>query len=90
MVVQGLEEISKGLGTLKNLANEMGDEVQRQQPIIENLDHKADKATSEMRTVNTRMKEAVTSLRSNRNIIIDILLVIILLGLGGYIFSVAT
>lgn len=84
---QGLDEVSKGLGTLKNLASEMGEEIHRQEPMIENLDHKAEQATSELKTVNMRLKEAVTSLRSNRNIIIDIVLVVILLGLGGYLYT---
>lgn len=80
---EGLEYVSQGLGTLTNLASDMGEEIKRQEAMIENLDHKAEQATSEMKTVNMRLKEAVTSMRSNRNIIIDIILVVVLLGLGG-------
>jgi SYP7 family syntaxin len=80
---EGLEYVSQGLGTLTNLASDMGEEIKRQEAMIENLDHKAEQATSEMKTVNMRLKEAITSMRSNRNIIIDIILVVVLLGLGG-------
>ena len=37
---EGLEEISKGLHTLKGLAGDMGEELKKQDPLIDAIDHK--------------------------------------------------
>ncbi|XP_041993229.1 syntaxin-71-like [Salvia splendens] len=87
---QGLEVISEGLDTLKNLAKDMNEEMDRQVPLIDEIDTKVDKASSDLRHTNVRLKETLTRVRSSRNFCIDIVLIIILLGIAAYLYNVLT
>ncbi|XP_071700199.1 syntaxin-71-like [Rutidosis leptorrhynchoides] len=53
---QGLNVISEGLDTLKNMAQDMNEEVDRQVPLMDEIDDKVDKATSDLRNTNVRLK----------------------------------
>ncbi|XP_047944908.1 syntaxin-71-like [Salvia hispanica] len=87
---QGLEVISEGLDTLKNLAKDMNEELDRQVPLVDEIDTKVDKASSDLRHTNVRLKETLTRVRSSRNFCIDIVLIIILLGIAAYLYNVLT
>ncbi|KAL6203060.1 hypothetical protein ACLB2K_026764 [Fragaria x ananassa] len=54
---QGLDIISEGLGTLKELAQDMNEEMDRQVPLIDEIDTKVDKVTSDIKNNNVRLKE---------------------------------
>uniref|UniRef100_A0ACD5YH33 Uncharacterized protein n=1 Tax=Avena sativa TaxID=4498 RepID=A0ACD5YH33_AVESA len=84
---EGLEFISEGLDTLKNLAEDMGEELDRQVPLMDEIDRKVDKANSELRKTNVRLKETVTQFRSTRNFTVDIILICIILGIGAYLYN---
>ncbi|KAK7825949.1 syntaxin-71 [Quercus suber] len=71
---QGLDFISDGLGTLKNLAEDMNEEMDRQVPLVDEIETKADKVTSDMKNTNIRLKKSLNQLRSSRNFCIDIIL----------------
>mmetsp|Transcript_7729 Transcript_7729/g.27161 ORF Transcript_7729/g.27161 Transcript_7729/m.27161 type:complete len:286 (-) Transcript_7729:148-1005(-) len=83
----GLDEISKGLGVLKNIAGQMDEEITRQQPLINEMEIKTDKANAELRTANAKLKVLVTNLRSSRNMCIDLTCIVILLSIGLYIYN---
>ncbi|XP_050280872.1 syntaxin-71-like [Quercus robur] len=70
---QGLDVIAEGLDTLKNMAHDMN-EVNR--------------ATTDLKGANVRLKETVTQLRSSRNFCIDIILLSIILGIAAYLYNV--
>ncbi|XAR51000.1 hypothetical protein NMG60_11005492 [Bertholletia excelsa] len=63
---QGLEVISEGLDTLKNMAQDMNEELDRQVPLMDEIDTKVDKATSDLKNTNVRLKDTVNQLRSSR------------------------
>ncbi|KAJ7536066.1 hypothetical protein O6H91_12G055400 [Diphasiastrum complanatum] len=84
---QGLDVISEGLSTLKNMANDINEEMDRQVPLMDEIDTKVDKATSDLKSTNVRLKETVTKLRSSRNFCIDIILLAIILGIAGYLYN---
>ncbi|KAL8216997.1 hypothetical protein R6Q57_023834 [Mikania cordata] len=86
-VDQGLDMISEGLDTLKNMAQDMNEEVDRQVPLMDEIDDKVDKATSELRNTNVRLKRTVNQLRSSRNFCIDIVLLCIILGIAAYLYK---
>ncbi|KAK4593786.1 hypothetical protein RGQ29_017753 [Quercus rubra] len=69
---QGLDVIAEGLDTLKNMAHDMN-EVNR--------------ATTDLKGANVRLKETVTQLRSSRNFCIDIILLSIILGIAAYLYK---
>ncbi|XP_015696877.2 syntaxin-71-like isoform X2 [Oryza brachyantha] len=85
---EGLEFISEGLDTLKNLAEDMNEELDRQVPLMDEIDNKVDKANVDLRKTNVRLKETVNQFRSTRNFIIDIILICVILGIAGYLYDI--
>ncbi|XP_004304415.1 PREDICTED: syntaxin-71-like [Fragaria vesca subsp. vesca] len=85
---QGLDVISEGLDTLKNMAGDMNEEFDRQVPLMDEIDSKVDKASSDLKNTNVRLKDTVNQLRSSRNFCIDIVLLIIILGIAAYLYNV--
>ncbi|KAK6163295.1 hypothetical protein DH2020_000159 [Rehmannia glutinosa] len=82
-----LDVISEGLDTLKNLAQDMNEELDRQVPLIDEIDTKVDTASSDLRRNNVRLKETLNRVRSTRNFCIDIILLCILLGIALYLYK---
>ncbi|CAK9164810.1 unnamed protein product [Ilex paraguariensis] len=85
---QGLDIIGEGLDTLKNMAHDMNEELDRQVPLMDEIDTKVDKATSDLKNTNVRLKDTVNQLRSSRNFCIDIILLCIILGIAAYLYNV--
>ncbi|RHN48451.1 putative target SNARE coiled-coil domain-containing protein [Medicago truncatula] len=85
---EGLDVIAEGLDTLKNMAHDMNEEFDRQVPLMDEIDTKVDKASSDLKNTNVRLKDTVTQLRSSRNFCIDIVLLIIILGIAAYLYNV--
>ncbi|PSS23666.1 Syntaxin-71 like [Actinidia chinensis var. chinensis] len=85
---QGLEVIAEGLDTLKNMAHDMNEEMDRQVPLMDEIDAKVDKAASDLKNTNVRLKDTVNQLRSSRNFCIDIILLCIILGIAAYLYNV--
>ncbi|CAN6217405.1 unnamed protein product [Urochloa humidicola] len=84
---EGLDFIAEGLDTLKNLAEDMNEELDRQVPLMDEIDTKVDKANLEMKRTNVRLKQTVNQFRSTRNFTIDILLICIILGIATYLYK---
>ncbi|KAJ6913718.1 syntaxin-71-like [Populus alba x Populus x berolinensis] len=84
---QGLSMISEGLDTLKNMAHDMNEELDRQVPLMDEIDTKVDKAAADLKNTNVRLKDTVNQLRSSRNFCIDIVLLIIILGIAAYLYN---
>uniref|UniRef100_A0A2N9FCF6 t-SNARE coiled-coil homology domain-containing protein n=1 Tax=Fagus sylvatica TaxID=28930 RepID=A0A2N9FCF6_FAGSY len=58
-VDQGLDMISEGLDTLKNMAHDMNEELDRQVPLMDEIDTKVDKAAADLKNTNVRLKDTV-------------------------------
>ncbi|XP_041023141.1 syntaxin-71 [Juglans microcarpa x Juglans regia] len=85
---QGLDVISEGLDTLKNMAHDMNEEFDRQVPLMDEMDEKVDKARADLKNTNVRLKDTVNQLRSSRNFCIDIVLLCVILGIAAYLYNV--
>ncbi|CAK7348854.1 unnamed protein product [Dovyalis caffra] len=85
---QGLDVIAEGLDTLKDMARDMNEELDRQVPLMDEIDDKVDRATSDLKTTNVRLKDTLNKLRSSRNFCIDIILLVILLSIAAYLYNV--
>ncbi|XP_062082035.1 syntaxin-71-like isoform X1 [Humulus lupulus] len=85
---QGLDFISEGLDTLKNLAHDMSEELDNQVPLVDEIDTKVDKATSDIKNTNVRLKQTLNQVRSSHNFCIDIILLCIILGIVSYLYNV--
>ncbi|KAG5114691.1 hypothetical protein JHK82_037960 [Glycine max] len=84
---EGLDIISEGLDTLKDLAHEMNEEIDRQVPLMDEIDTKVDRAAADVRNTNVRLKKTLTEIRSSRNFCIDIVLLCVLLGIFLYLYN---
>eukprot|EP00775_Hariotina_reticulata_P005702 gene5702-5941_t len=85
-----LERIERGVGTLQEMAKGMQEELDKQNPVIDEIDTQLNKVTNQIKNNNAKLTGLVTQMRSKRNFCIDIVLVCILLGIGAYIFTLAT
>ncbi|XP_008463931.1 syntaxin-71 isoform X2 [Cucumis melo] len=85
---QGLDVISEGLDMLKNLAHDMNEELDRQVPLIEEIDSKVDKVTDEIKNTNVRLKETLYEVRTSQNFCIDIILLCVILGIASYLYNI--
>ncbi|WZY74048.1 LOW QUALITY PROTEIN: hypothetical protein YC2023_006288 [Brassica napus] len=59
LLEQGLDMISEGLDALKNMASDMNEELDRQVPLMDEIDSKVDRATSDLKNTNVRLKDTV-------------------------------
>ncbi|KAF0926265.1 hypothetical protein E2562_022092 [Oryza meyeriana var. granulata] len=85
---EGLDIIGEGLETLKNMASDMNEELDRQVPLMDEMDEKVDRANTDLKNTNVRLKETVLQLRSSRNFCIDIILLCVILGIAAYLYNV--
>ncbi|XP_059630306.1 syntaxin-71-like [Cornus florida] len=79
--------MAEGLDTLKSMAQDMNEEMDKQVPLMDEIDTKLDRATSNLKNTNARLKDTVNQLRSSRNFCIDIILLCIILGIAAYLYK---
>lgn len=84
---EALGRIELGVGVLGNLAKDMNQELDNQNPIMDAMDNQLDRMGQEIKTRNQQMKGALQKMRSSRNICVDMVLIVVLLALGAYIYS---
>ena len=82
-----LDVIERGLSELHSIGNDISSELDRQQPLFHEMEHKVDNTRETVSSQNVRMKEVLVKIRSSRNFCMDIVLISILLGVGAYIYS---
>ncbi|KAL1197286.1 Syntaxin-72 [Cardamine amara subsp. amara] len=80
-------EESKGLDVLKNLARDMNEELDKQVPLMDEMETKVDGATSDLKNTNVQLKQQLVQMRSSRNFCIDIVLLCVILGIVSYIYN---
>jgi len=82
-----LDVVSDQIGGLKEIALDMGKAAEQQGVMMDDLDTKVEKVNDQLENLNTRMRKALESIRKGDRFIIDIILLCVLLGIGGYIYS---
>ncbi|KAI8464827.1 MAG: Qc-snare protein, SYP7-family [Monoraphidium minutum] len=82
-----MDRLEKGVGGLADMARGMQEELDKQVPIIDDIDKQLNSVTSKLKSNNAKLKGLVLQMRSKRNFCIDITLVIILLGIVAYVVS---
>lgn len=66
----------------------MNEELDRQVPLLDEIDTKVDKATTDIKNNNVRLKDNINKVRSTTSFCIDIILICILLGIMAYLYNV--
>ncbi|XP_027935771.1 syntaxin-71-like [Vigna unguiculata] len=67
---QGLDMIAEGLDTLKNMAHDMYEELDRQVPLMDEIDAEVDKASSDLKNTNVRLRDTVNQVFLTENLIL--------------------
>ncbi|XP_048425501.1 syntaxin-71-like isoform X3 [Pyrus x bretschneideri] len=62
-------------------------ELDRQLPLIGEIETKVDKVTSDIKSNNVRLKENLNKVRSSWNFIFDVILLCIVLGIAFYLYN---
>jgi len=83
-----LDGVAKGVAVLKEMATEMGKEVEMQEVMIEELNTKVEKTNAKLINLNQRLKKTLEGVRKANRFCIDIILIVIILAIGGYLYNV--
>jgi len=82
-----LEEVSKGVAALRDVAVDMSREIELHEVIIGELDHKVELTNIQFVNLNKRLKKTLESVRKADRFCIDIILLVVLLAIGGYLYN---
>jgi len=82
---QGLQVVAEGVRDLRVVAVDMRDEMTLQRTMINDIEGKVDKANVKLNNINKRMKRALIKTRSADRFILDFILIVVLLGIVGFI-----
>eukprot|EP00727_Mastigamoeba_balamuthi_P002844 m51a1_g12557 putative snare domain containing protein, C-tail anchored protein (269) ;mRNA; f:3031-4107 len=84
-----LDRISDAVGTLHDMAKEMGNEIDKQEQMLGDLEVKVDKADAHVINLNKRLKQIIDQTRKGDKFCLDFILIVVLLGIGGVIYNFA-
>jgi len=82
-----LEQVAAGVADLKSVALDIRDEVKVQAAMVDEITHKVDRASKHLTGINKKMKKTLQQTRSADRFILDFILLVVLLGIIGYIIS---
>lgn len=84
---EALNRIERGVGVLGNLARDMRQEVDLQNPVLDAMDEQLDRVKGEIKTRNQQMRAVLKRMGARTNICMDLTLIVILLALAAYIYA---
>lgn len=83
-----LDEIGEGIQDLAEIAQMQGEEVNRQNVMLDNLNDKIENVQDHMTNVNSKMKETLEEVgRSSDKLCIDIMCIMIMVGFGAVLYN---
>jgi len=87
LIDEKLDVVSQGVGVLKDMANHFTNEIEMQEVLIAENDRQVDKTQAQLDNLNTRLKNTLEKVRSCDRFVLDIILIIIILGIGAYVYK---
>jgi len=82
-----LNTIGEHVTRLGTMATAMGQEIEMQGKMIDHLDAKVEKTNAKLNNLNKRMKKTLEGVRKADRFCIDIILIIIILAIVGYLYN---
>ncbi|GLC38413.1 hypothetical protein PLESTB_001580600 [Pleodorina starrii] len=82
-----LEQIGHTVEELGDIARNLGGELDRQAPVIDDIERQLDRVTRSLKSNNAKLHGLVTRVRSSRNFCVDAILIAVLLAIGAYIYA---
>jgi hypothetical protein len=87
---QGLSDILENLKIVKGLALEMGEELNKQDEMLDKLEKNVEKTYFNLASMNKRLTELLKKTRAPKDCCCDIFLIICILGIGAAIVYLFT
>jgi chromosome segregation ATPase len=87
---QHLDEMSKGVSRLKNIAEDMNQEVKAQNIMVDELTDKVDHATGHLKDLNRKLKETLEEVGGAQRIIVNVILLIIVLAIAAFAYKMVS
>jgi hypothetical protein len=87
LIDQKLDVAADGVRIIKELATEMGKEIQTQTIMMEEIEDKVDRTQAHLDNLNRRLKTTLEKVRKGDKFILDFILLVIVLALGGFIYN---
>mmetsp|Transcript_13348 Transcript_13348/g.35036 ORF Transcript_13348/g.35036 Transcript_13348/m.35036 type:complete len:154 (-) Transcript_13348:378-839(-) len=85
-----LDLISKGVARLKGIAIDIKEETKLQNVMTDEITEKVDNATENLQQLNGKMKEILKKAGGASRIIVYIVLFVVLVGVGAFLFKLIT
>jgi len=82
-----LDHVSRGVANLKGMAEEMGKEIEMQGMMIDQVTNRVEEANAKLINLNKRLKKTLEGFRKADRFCIDLILLVIILALGGYLYN---
>ncbi len=82
-----MQNLSKGVVGLKEIAIEIGKEVEGQQEMLQNLQGKAGNAERQMENLNVKLKATLQKMMSGDKFMVNLFLFFVLLGLLYFLWG---
>jgi len=87
IIDQKLELASQGVRVLKEMASDMGKEIEVQTVMLNEVTEKVDRTQAHLDNINRRLKKTLVAVRKGDRFILDFILLVILLALGGFLYN---
>jgi methyl-accepting chemotaxis protein len=85
-----LDEIGEGIQDLAEIAQQQGEEVGRQNVMLDNVHNKIDKVGERMTKVNERMKDTLEEVgRASDKMMVDIMCIVLAIGFAAVLYNFA-
>jgi SYP7 family syntaxin len=85
-----IDQIGEGIQDLAEIAQMQGEEVQRQNVMLDNLNNKIEDAQEHMTNVNLKMKETLQEVgRSSDKLCVDIICIVLVIGFAAVFYNFA-
>ena len=82
-----LADVGRGVAVLREIAVEMGGEIEVQGAIMDDIDKKVDKNMAKVESLNKRLKRTIEGVRSGNRFAVDFICCLVVLALAGVLFN---
>lgn len=82
-----LDRIGIQVDRLGEVATNMGEALDRQDPVLDDIEQQINKATSNLKTNNVKLKGLIHKMSNARNFCVDVVLIIVCLSIGAYLYT---
>jgi len=82
-----LDNVSKGVNVLRNMAEHMGQEIELQGVMINEITGQVDHANAHLDTLNKRLKGILNKYRKGDRFCIDFILICVICGIAAYLYN---